>query len=504
MTDFNYKRLEDLIESTWRGKDEKKCLWWQGEWWSWARFAALTDDCAEKLRAAGFSKGQRLALLLPNSPLVLALSLACWRLGGAVAPLNARTGAVNLSDTIKMLDVHSVILTEDGARKAREAGFMSDIPLAAAPLEGPLPEWKGREGRPETDELAVIFSTSGTSGLPKAVGCTHGNLIGDLEPIAAHVPGLESETGVILNVLPNFHAFGYTVAGLLALTYGMAQTVVPSFVPVENTIKAIKESGVNRVIAVPTVMAFLLGALEKRGERIEGVDFVITGGDRLNVQMEGRCREHLGVGILEGYGLTECSPVVAVNRAEATKKLGTVGPAFCNYEIEIRDREGNKIGLHDEGVLYLKGPAVVRGYFRDEENTRERFTPDGWFNTGDVVRIDEDGYIKIVDRATDIIIVSGFNVYPQEVEAVLCKHPAVHAAVAVGEKNKVAGELVKAFIILEEGAQATPKELMEYCKDHLAHYKVPRKIGFVKEYPISQTGKILRRELRKMKIEKEK
>ena len=124
----------------------------------------------------------------------------------------------------------------------------------------------------------------------------------------------------------------------------MAQTVVPSFVPVENTIKAIKESGVNRVIAVPTVMAFLLGALEKRGERIEGVEFVITGGDRLNVQMEGRCREHLGVGILEGYGLTECSPVVAVNRAEATKKLGTVGPAFYNYEIEIRDREGNKIG----------------------------------------------------------------------------------------------------------------------------------------------------------------
>ena len=197
-------------------------------------------------------------------------------------------------------------------------------------------------------------------------------------------------------------------------------------------------------------------------------------------------------------------PVVAVNPSEEKKKLGTVGPAFRNYEIEIRDREGNKIGLHEEGVLYLKGPAVVHGYFRDEENTRERFTPDGWFNTGDVVRIDEDGYIKIVDRATDIIIVSGFNVYPQEVEAVLCKHPAVHAAVAVGEKNKVAGELVKAFIILNEGAQATPKELMEYCKDHLAHYKVPRKIGFVKEYPISQTGKILRRELRKMKIEKEK
>ena len=159
MTDFNnFKRLEDLIDSVWRGREEKKCLWWQGGWWSWARFAALTDGCEEKLGAAGVSKGQRLALLLPNSPLVLALSLACWRLGGAVAPLNARTGAVNLSDTIKMLDVHSVVLTAEGEKKAREAGFMSDIPLVAAPLEGPLPEWKGREGRPETDELAVALN----------------------------------------------------------------------------------------------------------------------------------------------------------------------------------------------------------------------------------------------------------------------------------------------------------------------------------------------------------
>lgn len=502
MPSFNCGRLEDYIDSVWRGRENDKCLWWQGEWWSWGRFAALAGGCAEKLRAAGFTEGQRLAMLLPNSPLSLALMLACWRLGGAIAPLNARTGAVNLSDTIKMLDVHSLILTEDGERKAREAGFAAEIPLVPAPLEGPLPEWKGRAGTPEPKELAVIFSTSGTSGLPKAVGCTHANLIGDLEPISEHVPSLVSKDGVMLNVLPNFHAFGFTVAGLLPLCYGMAQAVVPSFVPVENTIKAIKESGVNRVIAVPTVMAFLIGALAKRGERLS-VEYIICGGDRLNVQMEGRCREYLGVGILEGYGLTECSPVVAVNPSEEKKKLGTVGPAFANYEIEIRDREENKIGLHDEGVLYLKGPAVVSGYFRDEENTRERFTPDGWFNTGDVVRIDEDGYITIVDRATDIIIVSGFNVYPQEVEAALCKHPAVHAAVAVGEKNNVAGELVKAFVILNDGAQATAKELMEYCRDHLAHYKVPRKIGFVKEFPISPTGKILRRELRKTKIEKE-
>ena len=497
---FNEDRLDDAIRAAWQGKEESDCIWWQGRWWSWRRFETLVADCEEKLRASGFGVGQRLAVLLPNSPMALALSVACWRLGGAVAPLNARTGAVNLIDTIKMLDVNAVILTEEGHKKAE--GFPADIPLVPSALEGPLPVWRGRKGSPDTAETAVIFSTSGTSGLPKAVVCLHSNMLGNLAPIEAHVPGLLDDDAVFLNVLPNFHTFGYNLAGMMPLAFGLRQAVVPSFVPVDNTIKAIEESGVNRIIAVPTIMAFLLGALAKRDQHLKGITHVITGGDRLNVQMEGRSREYLGVGILEGYGLTECSPVVAVNSTEAAKKLGTVGRPYPDYEIEIRDREGRLLDIHQEGVLWVKGPSVVPGYFRDEENTKERFH-DGWFNTGDVVQIDDDGYIKIVDRATDIIIVSGFNVYPQEIEAVLCAHPAVHAAVAVGEKNNVAGELVKAFIILNEGAEASSKELMDYCRERLAHYKVPRKIGFVAEYPLSPTGKILRRELRKMKIEKQ-
>ncbi|MEA4872086.1 MAG: AMP-binding protein, partial [Synergistaceae bacterium] len=141
------------------------------------------------------------------------------------------------------------------------------------------------------------------------------------------------------------------------------------------------------------------------------------------------------------------------------------------------------------------------GYFRDEVNTSERFV-DGWFNTGDVVRVDKDGYVEIVDRATDIIIVSGFNVYPQEVENALCKHPAVQSAAAVGEKNKLAGEIVKAFVMLKEGKETTEKDLIDYCKKNLAHYKVPRRIGFLEEFPISAAGKVLRRDLRKIEIDK--
>jgi long-chain acyl-CoA synthetase len=497
-------RLEEVFANAWRGKENDDCIWWEGEWWPWKRLNDLADDCTQKLKEAGFTKGQRIAILLPNSPMVIALSVACWRLGGAIAPLNARTGAVNLLSTIKMLDVHTLVLSEDGCAKVKDKGIDIGVPIAVAELDAPLPKWHGHAGVPDSEDMAIIFSTSGTSGLPKAVGCLHSNLLDNVKLLPEQIPHLLEPESIFLNVLPNFHTFGFNVAQMLPLLSGVRQSIVPSFVPVSNTIKAIIDSGTNTIIAVPTIMAFLIGALDKSKTRLPNIRFVVTGGDRLNTKMDARCKEFLGVGILEGYGLTECSPVVAVCRTEETKKLGTVGPFLKSYEYEVRDREGNKLDVHEEGVLWVKGPSVVPGYFRDELNTKERFR-DGWFNTGDVVQIDEDGFVKIIDRATDIIIVSGFNVYPQEVEAVLCQHPAVHSAVAVGEKNNVAGELVKAFIILNEGyATTTEKELMDYCKERLSHYKVPRKIGFVTEYPISPSGKILRRELRKMKIEHNK
>lgn len=494
------ERLEERFVSAWQGREDEDCLWWQGRWWSWNRLNDLALDCERKLKKSGFQKGQRVAVLLPNSPMIFALSLACWRLGGAITPLNARTGVLHLLDTITLLDVNALILSEEACQKLTESSDSVPIPVVAAKPDEPLPEWTGRAGTPESSDIAVVFSTSGTSGNPKAVSCLHSNIFGNIDAIGEHVPGLLDRDSIFLNVLPNFHTLGYNTAGLLPLLSGLRQAVVPSFVPVENTVRAIKESKLNVIVAVPTVMSFLLGALAKTGERLPGIKFVITGGDRLNTTMDPRCQEYLGHGVVEGYGLTECSPVIAVNRGEAERKLGTVGQPFANYEVQVRDREGNIIDLHEEGVLWVKGPSVVPGYFRDEKTTAERFQ-DGWFNTGDVVQIDEEGYIKIVDRATDIIIVSGFNVYPQEVEAVLCSHPAVHSAVAVGEANSVAGELVKAFVIVREGHETvTSKELTDYCRERLAHFKVPRKIGFVTEYPISPAGKILRRELRKQKI----
>ena len=347
-------RLEEQFVSAWENQKDSPCFWWNGDWWTWNRIAALADDCEQKLRASGFEKGQRIAVLLPNSPIVFALSVAAWRIGGAIAPLNARTGIVNLVSTIKMLDVHSLIVAEEAFEKSLEPARAIGVPVIGAKLDEPMPNWRGRIGTPESEEYAIIFSTSGTSGNPKAVPCSHGNLTDNISQLPMQVPGLLEEESIFLNVLPNFHTFGNNVAGLLPLLSSVRQAIVPSFVPVDNTINAIKAAKVNVIVAVPTIMAFLLGALAKKDEHLK-MNFIITGGDRLNTQMDARCKEYLGVGILEGYGLTECSPVVAVSRTEETKKLGSVGPLLKSYEYRITDREGKQIGIHEEGVLWLKG-----------------------------------------------------------------------------------------------------------------------------------------------------
>lgn len=488
-------RLEERFVSAWKGRETENCIWWQGTWWSWERLNQLALSCEAVLKSSGFGAGQRLAVMLPNSPLVFALSVACWRLRGAIAPLNARTGFLNILSMLELLDVNAVLLTEDAYEKYAESGVRSTFPIVSCKTDETPNPWRSRTGTPESPDMAVIFSTSGTTGAPKAVACFHSNIYRNITDIAPHVPNVLDTDNIFLNVLPNFHTLGYNTAGMLPLLSGLAQAVVGNFVPVENTVRTIIQANVSVIVAVPTVMTFLLGALAKTDSCIEGIKFIIVGGDKLNVAMEEKCVKHLGVGVLEGYGLTECCPVISVQHDQKTKKLGTVGRAFDSYEIQVRDRDGNIIDLHEEGVLWVKGPCVVPGYFRDEKNTRERFR-DGWLNTGDIVRIDEDGYISIVDRASDIIIVSGFNVYPQEVEIVLLEHPAVHSAVAVGEKNNITGELVKAFVILEEGALATSRELTDFCRERLAHYKVPRRIIFVEEYPVSPSGKVLRRELR--------
>ena len=490
------QRLEEIILKNLQDRSGEDCYWWEGSWRLSSELLELAAKNTESLRKAGFKRGYRIAALLPNSPQVLALSLAAWSLGGAIAPLNAKSGLPSLLGTLELIEPCAVVLAP-GLDELKGALVERGVPvITAESLTAPLPEFSVVETSTEDDSLAVIFATSGTTGLPKAVPLSHGNLLDNAlqmyEALELLAPG-----DVLLNVLPNFHSFGYTVSGLMPLVRNLKQTILASFLPPVESMKAIHASGTNVIVAVPAMLHFMIIAADKGAPAPRGLKMVVTGGDRLNVQLDAKSKAVLGAGVVEGYGLTECSPVVAVNNNYEKRRLGTVGPFIGGYEWRLRDDKNADVTASGEGVLWVRGPSVTDGYFRDPAMTAERFE-DGWFNTGDYVRI-EEGYVQILDRVTDIIIVGGFNVYPQEVEAIINSHPSVAQAVVVGMPHPVNGQVPKAFVQLKEGAQATSRELIDFCKHHLAHFKVPRSVEFMEALPLSSTGKVLRRLLREQK-----
>lgn len=487
------ERLEKTVFAKLEPMGDVPLLWWKGDWWSAPRFLDLVESCRTTLERAGFKEGQRLAFMLPNSPLALALALASWSLGGSVAPLNPLGGRETIASTLMLLEPSLLVIPDYAAEQLPLFAPLA-IPAVAVPLEGPLPELTCRETSRDTPSLAVIYSTSGTTGQPKAVPLSHGNLLDNIETALSFIDELQAEE-TLLNVLPNFHSFGFGICSLLPLIAGYRQVVLPSFLPVGETLAALEASGCTVILAVPTMVSLLCSAAARLGRAPKSLRIVLVGGDKVPPGLDEKCRAHLGLPILEGYGLTECSPLVAVNTSYAQRRLGTVGPVIPGYRYEIRNDEGKVLGDGEEGVLWVQGPSVMAGYYRSPEATAERFR-DGWFNTGDVARLD-DGYLTILDRVTDLIIVGGFNVYPQEVESTLIQHPAVREASVIGSPNSTSGEVPKAFVVLSEGAEKPEvRELIRFCRDRLAHFKTPRKIEFVDELPRSPLGKTLRRVLR--------
>ena len=489
------ERLELVIDAHLAEDKNSRCFWWDGKWYSKSDFSELTDQCVEALRRSGFSKGQRLAVLMQNCPMIPALSLAVWRLGGAISTLNVKSGLPSLLGTLELIEPFAVVtsdaIRDEAGTVLQKEGFSC---VVSSPM-GPLQPVEGKTSSYETPDTSIIFATSGTTGLPKAVPLSHGNIYDNCVKIREAVSILDPSDRFLV-VLPNFHSFGYTTSIVLPLMMGASQAIVPGFLPPTQVIRAIREAEVNNIFAVPTIFSYVISAMERGDvpkDLFSSAKLLISGGDRLGTNMHETALRVAGKDIMEGYGLTETSPVVCVNRSYEEHRPGTVGPLLRGYEWHLRTDKGEKTDKN-EGVLWLRGPSVTDGYFRSPEMTAERFE-DGWFNTGDYVRV-EDGFVKILDRVTDIIIVGGFNVYPQEVELVLHAHPAVKTAIVVGMPHPVNGEVPKAFIQKVEGANITGQEIVRYCKEQLAHYKVPRKVEFVDSFPLSGTGKILRRVLK--------
>jgi len=353
------------------------------------------------------------------------------------------------------------------------------------------------------DDTATILYTSGTTGLPKGVILSHRNLIRNVETCNRHLA--LSQENVFLGVLPFFHAFGITTSMLLPLLLGCSTVCVMRFSP-QKVLEGIARHRVTIMFAVSSIYRMLIRAglataSPWRAGRPAGLDLAsltlpIAGGEALGADLAGRFQQLFGVAILEGYGMTETSPVVAVN-VPGRHRPGSVGRPLPWVEARTVDDGDRPLPCGAEGELHLRGECVTTGYHNRPQDTAAAFAPGGWLRTGDLARLDADGYLWITGRKKDLIISGGENLSPNEIEAALQQHPAVAEAAVIGVPDDARGEVPKAFVVLREGAAATAADLAAYLRQRLPRFKVPAAWEFPPELPHSPTGKVLKRELRK-------
>src|SRR6202453_1570691 len=344
----------------------------------------------------------------------------------------------------------------------------------------------------DDDDTAVVLYTSGTTGHPKGAELTHANLISNTEVSRADIVRATPDD-VIFGGLPLFHVFGQTAALNVAVAAGACLTLLPRF-DAAHALRIIADHRVTVFEGVPTMYVALLHQPDRADYDTSALRMCISGGAALPVEVLRGFDEAFGVPVLDGYGLSETSPVASFNHPGRERKPGSIGTPIRDVELRVVDEDGHEMPQGEVGEIVVRGPNVMKGYWQRAEATAEAIR-DGWFHTGDLAKVDEDGYFFIVDRKKDMIIRGGYNVYPREIEEVLYEHPAVREVAVVGVPHDELGEEVGAAVALKEGAQATPEELRDHVKTQVAAYKYPRLVWIVEDLPKGPTGKILKREI---------
>ncbi len=345
------------------------------------------------------------------------------------------------------------------------------------------------------DDIAVLQYTGGTTGVAKGAMLTHGNLVANLlqtRPMMESV--IEEGKEVIIAPLPLYHIYSFTLNCGIMLEAGAHNVLIPNPRDIPGFVKELKNYRFTGFLGLNTLFVALCNNEEFKALDFSGLKLTSSGGMALTSDTAKLWQRVTGCEISEGYGMTETSPVVTFNPHSAIQ-LGTIGLPICNTKIKTVDDDGNETALGEPGELCVKGPQVMRGYWQRPEETQKSFTEDGYLRTGDIALIQEDGYVRIVDRKKDMIIVSGFNVYPNEIEDVVSSHPKVTECAAVGVDDKKSGEAVKVFLVASS-PDLTEGELKEFCRERLTAYKVPKYFEFRDDLPKTNVGKILRRELR--------
>src|SRR3954466_9047525 len=463
-------------------------------------YAELDDASARVaglLRERGFRPGDRVGIMLPNVPHFAVVYYGVLRAGGTVVPMNVLLKGREVTFYLEDPGAKALFAWGDFAAAAeegaREAGAEAII-VKPGEFEGLLGEAEPVHEVAERadDDTAVILYTSGTTGTPKGAELTHASLFANAE-VTARTLAKISEDDVVLGALPLFHAFGQTCGLNTSIKGGPCLDLIPRF-DAGKALEMIDRNGVTIFEGVPTMYHAILNHPERDRYDTSRLRLCISGGAALPVEVLRGFEEAFGCKILEGYGLSETSPVASFNHPDKERKPGSIGTPIEGVEMKFVDEDGNDVGQGEVGEILIKGHNVMKGYWERPEATAESIQ-DGWVTTGDMAKVDEDGYYFIVDRKKELIIRGGYNVYPREVEEVLYEHPAVREAAVVGMPHDDLGEEVGAAVVLKDGEKVEPDELRDFVKDQVAAYKYPRKIWFTDELPKGPTGKILKREI---------
>lgn len=504
--------LSSHLKFTAKENAEKTAYFFMDQPVSYAEFDGAVTKFASGLEQLGVQKGDHIALLLGNSPHFVIALYGAMRLGATVIPINPiytpdEIGYILTNGDVKVvvaLDLlvplaekmgsllpqveHYIICESDPTKKmeipanSKMKSFSSIVSSGSIAFEGP---------KTLEDDVAVILYTSGTTGRPKGAMLTHKNLYSNAKDIGDYLKMNSDDT--VITTLPMFHVFSLSVVVNAPLISGSTIIIVPKFSPKE-IFRLVKKYEATVFAGVPTMYNYLYQYPEGNPSDFSSLRLCISGGSSLPVALLKNFEKKFNVFVSEGYGLSEASPVTCFNPLDRPRKPGSIGTNIIHVENKVVNELGEELPPGQVGELIVRGPNVMKGYYKMPEETAVAIR-DGWLYTGDLAKMDEEGYFYIVDRKKDMVIVGGFNVYPREVEEVLYEHPDVVEAAVIGAPDPEQGEVVKCFVVRKNDT-ITEAELMEYCKQHLAKYKLPHSIEFIEELPKNTTGKILRRALK--------
>lgn len=500
----------------------------------------LVDRFASGLSNLGIKKGDRVALLLPNCPQTVIAFYAIFRLGAVAVPANPMYQEREIiyqiensgAETLIALDLLYPRVSSIKERSRLKHIIVTSIKEYLPPLKKmlyPIFQMRGdqrvtagkgtgmvnfkdliAEGSSDCpavsispDDIAILQYSGGTTGVSKGAELTHRNIVSNSYQMCGFYYTIKKGEEVILGILPLFHTYGIAVCMNLSIVSGSSMLLIPRFVP-KDVLKAIQDYRVTIFPGIPGIYAALNNYKQIKKWDISSVNYCISGSAPLPVAVIEEFERLTGGLIIEGYGLTEASPVTHSNPVHQERKIGSIGLPMADTDCMIVDmQDGEKeMPLGEAGELCIRGPQVMKGYWNMAAET-DLALKNGWLFTGDVARMDEDGYFYIIDRKKDMIISEGFNIYPNEIDEVVVKHPKVLDAAAVGIPDPLRGERVMLFVVVKEGEVASQEEIMDFCRENMAKYKVPKKVAFRNELPKTPVGKVLRRVLREEAIKGE-